>query len=259
MAVRSFLKACSHVLGCKMRVTADARTFISKEPMAYVFYEDTMFRSVQGIARLKKDEAQISGDNFSFLELDRGEMVLGISDGMGSGSTACKESEMVLDLVERFLEAGFSAETAIRMMNSTMVMKGEEDLYSTVDLCKINLYDGEADFYKIGAAATFIKHGDEVSCISSSSLPVGAKTQIDVESSRRKLENGDFVVMMTDGVLEYLHVPKPEETMREIIGSIQTNNPGILAKRIVERVMLFTGGKVQDDMTVLTSCIWEKS
>lgn len=259
VAVRSFLKACSHVLGCKMRVTADARTFISKEPMAYVFYEDTMFRSVQGIARLKKDEAQISGDNFSFLELDRGEMVLGISDGMGSGSTACKESEMVLDLVERFLEAGFSAETAIRMMNSTMVMKGEEDLYSTVDLCKINLYDGEADFYKIGAAATFIKHGDEVSCISSSSLPVGAKTQIDVESSRRKLENGDFVVMMTDGVLEYLHVPKPEETMREIIGSIQTNNPGILAKRIVERVMLFTGGKVQDDMTVLTSCIWEKS
>lgn len=259
IAVRSFLKVSSHVLGCKMRTTADARTFIAKEPMAYVFYEDTRFRSVQGIARLKKDDAQISGDNFSFLELDCGEMVLGISDGMGSGSTACKESEMVLDLVERFLEAGFSAETAIRMMNSTMVMKGEEDLYSTVDLCKINLYDGQTDFYKIGAAATFIKHGDEVSCISSSNLPVGAKTQVELEMAQRKLEDGDFVVMMTDGVLEYLHVPKPEETMCEIIGSIQTNNPGILAKRIVERVMLFTGGKVQDDMTVLASCIWEKS
>ena len=33
--------------------------------------------------------------------------MLGLSDGMGSGSAACKESEMVLDLVERFLEAGF--------------------------------------------------------------------------------------------------------------------------------------------------------
>ena len=43
---------------------------------------------------------------------------------MGSGSAACKESEMVLDLVERFLEAGFSVETAIRMMNSAMVIEG---------------------------------------------------------------------------------------------------------------------------------------
>lgn len=74
---------------------------------------------------MKKDEAKISGDNFSFLELERGEMLLGLSDGMGSGSSACKESEMVLDLVERFLEAGFSMETAIRMMNSAMVMKGK--------------------------------------------------------------------------------------------------------------------------------------
>ena len=80
---------------------------------------------------------------------------------MGSGSAACKESEMVLDLVERFLEAGFSVETAIRMMNSAMVMKGESDLYSTVDLCMVNLYDGAADFYKIGAAGSFIRHGQE--------------------------------------------------------------------------------------------------
>lgn len=259
IAVKTFLAVTSHVLERKMRVTADARTFISKEPSDFILYEDTHFRSVQGIARVKKDEAKISGDNFSFLELERGELLLGLSDGMGSGSTACKESEMVLDLVERFLEAGFSVETAIRMMNSAMVMKGENDLYSTVDLCKINLYSGMANLYKIGAAATFIKRGEEVSCISSENLPVGTGAQIEIESSEMQLGNGDFVVMVTDGVLEYLHVPKPEETMQEVIESIQTNNPGILAKRIMERVMLFTGGKARDDMTVLAACIWEKS
>lgn len=258
IAVKTFLAVVSHVLDRKMRVTADARTFISKEPSNFILYEDTHFRSVQGIARVKKDEAKISGDNFSFLELERGELLLGLSDGMGSGSTACKESEMVLDLVERFLEAGFSVETAIRMMNSAMVMKGENDLYSTVDLCKINLYSGRASLYKIGAAATFIKRGNEVRCITSANLPVGTGAQIEIESTEMQLGNGDFVVMVTDGVLEYLHVPKPEETMQEVIESIQTNNPGILAKRIMERVMLFTGGKAKDDMTVLAACIWEK-
>lgn len=242
----------------KLRTAADARTFISKEAESFVFYEDTVYRNVQGIARVKKDGAAISGDNFSFLELERGELLLGLSDGMGSGSMACKESEMVLDLMERFVEAGFTVETAIRMMNSAMVMKGEEDLYSTMDLCRINLYTGAASFYKIGAAATFLKQGETTDCIRSESLPVGVEMQMEIEKQERTLKNGDFVVMVTDGVLEYLHVPNPEETMQEIIESIQTNNPGILAKRIMERVMLFTGGKAPDDMTVLASCIWEK-
>ena len=254
----SIARSIAKALDKKMRLPADAKSFISKEVTEYVLYEDTRYRNVQGIARMKKDGAQISGDNFSFLEMDRGELLLGLSDGMGSGSMACKESEMVLDLLERFLEAGFSVETAIRMMNSAMVMRGDNDLYSTVDLCKVNLYTGVADFYKIGAAAAFIRHGNEVECIASSSLPVGAQTQFEIEKQQRKLQNGDFVVMVTDGVLEYLHVPKPEETMQEMIESIETNNPGILAKRIMERVMLFTGGKAADDMTVLAACIWEK-
>lgn len=258
VSVKSFLAAVSHALGKDIRAAADCRSFISKERTDFLFYEDTKYRSVQGIARLKKDGAQISGDNFSFLELERGDLLLGLSDGMGSGSAACKESEMVLDLVERFLEAGFSVETAIRMMNSAMVMKGESDLYSTVDLCMVNLYDGAADFYKIGAAGSFIRHGQEVTSFAPDSLPVGVGTNPEIEHKKITLKNGDFVVMVTDGVLEYLHVPNPEETMQEIIESINTNHLGILAKKILERVLLFTGGKVSDDMTILATCIWEK-
>ncbi len=258
ISVKTFMNVVSHALGKEIRGVADGKSFISKDAVNFLFYEDTKFRSVQGIARLKKDGAQISGDNFSFLELERGQLLLGLSDGMGSGSAACKESEMVLDLVERFLEAGFSVETAIRMMNSAMVMKGESDLYSTVDLCTVDLYDGTSDFYKIGAAASFLKRGKETSCFLADSLPVGVGTNPEIARKNTVLKNGDFVVMMTDGVLEYLHVPKPEETMQEIIESIDTNHPGILAKKILERVLLFTGGKVADDMTILATCIWEK-
>lgn len=259
ISLKTFLAAAGGALGCRMRAAAESKSFISKEAVSFVFYEDTLFRSVQGIARQKKDGAVISGDNFSFLELDRGELLLGLSDGMGSGSTACKESEMVLDLVERFLEVGFSIETAIRMMNSTMVMKGACDLYSTMDLCKVNLYNGMATLYKIGAAATFIRSGEKVECIRSENLPVGVNAQADIETHEVKLRSGDFIVMVTDGVLEDLHVPNPIETVTEMIESIETNNAGILAKKMMERIMLFTGGKVQDDMTILAASIWAKA
>lgn len=258
VSVKTFLNLIGRILGRRMRIMGETKTFVSKEPVEFTFLEDTKFRSVQGIERRKKDGAYVSGDNFSILELENGNFLMGLSDGMGSGSTACKESELVLDLVERFLEAGFSMETAIRMMNSAMVLKGEADLFSTVDLCNIDLYNGKASFFKIGAAASFLKRDGEVSCFSSRTLPVGVGNNPEVDKVEMNLKNGDFVVMVTDGVLEYLHVPKPEETMQEIIESIDCRHPGVLVKKIMERVLLYTGGKVQDDMTILATCVWEK-
>ena len=35
-----------------------------------------------------------------------------LSDGMGSGEKACRDSEFVVDFVEKFLEVGFSKETS---------------------------------------------------------------------------------------------------------------------------------------------------
>ena len=207
---------------------------------------------------MTKDGAVVSGDNFSFLNLENGQMVMSLSDGMGSGMEACKESETVIELIEKFLEAGFSKETAIRMMNSAMVIHGEEDVFSTIDMAAVNLYDGSAEFYKVGAAATFIKRKDGVECLLSTSLPVGVSNKMEVDGIKKQLEDGEILVMVSDGVLEYLQVPKPEETLGGIIEALDTNNPGKLAKGILERVLLYTGGKVMDDMTVLTAGIWEK-
>lgn len=258
VSVKTFVTLIGRILGKGMRPMGEMKTFVSKEVAEYVFLEDMKFRSVQGIERRKKDGAYVSGDNFSVLQLENGSFLMGLSDGMGSGSTACKESELVLDLVERFLEAGFSMETAIKMMNAAMVLKGEADLFSTVDLCKIDLYNGKASFFKIGAAASFLKRNGEVKYFLSHSLPIGVGNNPEIVQEEMTLKNGDFVVMVTDGVLEYLHVPKPEETMKEIIESIDCRHPGVLVKKIMERVMLFTGGKVEDDMTILATCVWEK-
>ena len=234
------------------------RSLIGKEENFLTFEEDTLYHALQGVARLTRDGAQVSGDSFSFLELEGGECVMALSDGMGSGINACKESEMVIELIEKFLEAGFRKETAIRMMNSAMVIQGEEGMFSTVDLAAIDLYTGICDFYKIGAAATFIKRGEEVECISSGSLPAGIFQQLEIEKTSRQLKDGDFVVQVTDGVLDDLHVPVPEDAMQEILETVETNNPGQMAKQILERILLFTAGKVPDDMTVLVAGIWEK-
>ena len=256
--VKELAKAASQGLKRDMVPGKYTHTLIGKEESFLTFEEDTLFHTLQGVARLTKDHAQVSGDSFSFLNLEGGECVMALSDGMGSGINACKESEMVIELIEKFLESGFQKETAIRMMNSAMVIQGEDGIFSTVDMASMDLYTGMCEFYKIGAAATFIKHEQEVECIASASLPAGILHQIEIDKTSRQLKDGEFVVLLSDGVLDFLKVPMPEETMREIIETVETNNLGQMAKQILERILLFTAGKVPDDMTVLVSGIWKK-
>lgn len=258
ISVRDLTKIVERALELDMVLHRDSKSLIGKLPGPFVYEEDTLYHSTYGVARLVKDGAAVSGDNFSYVENHDGQAVLMLSDGMGSGSSACKESELVLELMERFLEAGFSKETALRMLNAACVLHNQEDSYSTMDICEVDLYQGDVSFYKIGAAAAFIKRGEEVECIPCANLPVGADTQPEIQMRSSHVSSGDYVVLMTDGVLEHLHVPVPEQTMCEILESIHVSNPNEMAKKVLERVTLFTGGQVKDDMTVLVAGIWEK-
>ena len=114
------------------------------------------------------------------------------------------------------------------------------------------------ELIKIGAAASFLKHKEEVTCLSSSSLPAGVCMQQLAKPQEAKMCHGDFLVMVTDGVLEYLHVKNPEEKLAEMISEINTDNAGGMARALLEHVLLFTGGHAMDDMTIIVTGIWEK-
>lgn len=258
ISMRELTRAVSTGLERGMRPHRDERAMVSPQGAVVVFEEDTCFHETHAVARMVKDGGRVSGDNYSFLEMDHGKMAMMLSDGMGSGSSACKESELVLELLEKFLEAGFSVETALKMMNSAMVIRGEDDLYSTVDICSLDLYTGCCELYKIGAATTFIKHKDFVERVESSSLPVGVTHRMELASTDRQLENGDFLVMVSDGVLEYLQEEDTDLAMCGILKNISMKHPGQMADAVLEEVLERTGGKAADDMTVLVCGVWRK-
>ena len=255
---KHYLAAVEKALKKPMRMGKEAKTILTQEPVFLSLYEDTKYYGLQGIATEKKTGSFISGDNFSFFAMDDGNYHICLSDGMGSGARANQESEMVVDLLQKFIEAGFRKEIAIKLMNSAMVLQGEENSFSTLDYAMIDLYSGVLEMIKIGGAATFIKRGKEVEMICDGTLPAGADVHIEVESVKKQLRNGDFLVMVTDGVIEYLHVRNPKETLAGIIGAVQTDNAGVLAEKILEQVLVCTGGHAMDDMTVLVTGIWEK-
>lgn len=248
----------SKVMGKAMMPSHEARAFVRNEYTNTCFVERTNFEVVYGVERCVGDYQQISGDSFSFLHKEEGVFLASLSDGMGTGLNAYQESEKVVDLLEQFLEAGFSKEAAVKIINSALVLGSDGKTFSTIDISSIDLYSGVCEFLKVGAAASFIKRGNFVESITSTSLPAGIFQQTDVDKTSRKLYDGDMVIMVTDGVLDVLPVEHQEKVMKDIILEHETNNPKELADYIISRARQYKGGRFCDDMTVLVMGIWNR-
>lgn len=249
----------SQVMGRTFRPAGETKNIISKEYDKFLFVEDTHFKVLTGMARANKDGEEVSGDNYSFVELETGEMILALADGMGSGERACEESQSVVELLEGFMEAGFKEESAIKLINSILVLKSNEQTFSTLDMTVIHLFTGVCNFIKIGASATFLKRKDWVEKIQSTSLPVGVFNQVDYQQISKKLYDGDYIIMVSDGVLDCLEEDDEKKVVEKLIGEINITNPEEMANYILQLAVSANHQQRTDDMTVLVAGIWEKS
>lgn len=248
--------AISDTLGVRMRASEASKSVISREADSFEFVEDTKFKVLTGVARAMKEN--VSGDNFSLLKLESGDFMVALSDGMGTGQEAGEESETVMALLEQMIEAGFKAETAIRLINSSLVLKSDRQTFSTIDMSIINLLTGMCEFIKIGAAAAFIKRDNWVETISSTTLPIGMFQNVDYDTVTKKLYEGDIIIMVTDGVLDSMVEENKESVLEQIIMEINSRNPQEIANRILDRALSRSNYIPIDDMTVITAGIWLK-
>ena len=249
----------SVLLGTHLSSRQDNKFFLSESFETLYYVEESKFHTLTGVAKAVKETEQISGDNYSFFEMETGNLTAVLSDGMGSGDKACADSTMVVELVQRFLEAGFQMEMAIQMINSTLLSGGEQGNMSTLDVCSLDLYSGECHFVKVGSSSSYIKRQHLVDRISSGNLPLGIFQKPDMESIGRTLMDGDYIIMISDGVLDALSQGIGEDMLSEFIGSLTVENPGEMANTILRYCILQSRGHIRDDMTVMVIGLWERN
>jgi len=216
------------------------------------FIEEQKLQITSGVAH-KAKSTRGSGDSYSAMELRNGSCLLVLSDGMGSGERARRESAATVGLLEDFIESGFDKELAVRMINSVLILKSSEESFSTLDICSVDMYTGQAEFIKIGAAETFLLRDGKVSVIRSSSLPIGMLNDVDLEITERELKHGDIILMVTDGVTD-----AEEDWLLPALKTCRYANPQDLADHLLAEAVRRSGKAPKDDMTVLAARIWEK-
>lgn len=259
MSLRLAERLLSEQLGFLVKASCPERGYLSEEEQHFLFREQPDYYCITGVARMVKEEQQVSGDSFSFFYEDEGELAMILSDGMGSGEAAERESESVLLLLERMLSAGFKEETAIRLINSVLALRAEQNTFATLDISRINLYGGTCEFIKIGGAATYLKRGKWLECVEAKTLPIGMLQKVDYDFLVKKLYDGDYIIMMSDGVLDAVPETERAEFLQQIIGEDPGQNPQVIAGRILNASLLLQNFEPRDDMTVLVCGVFQQN
>lgn len=199
-----------------------------------------------GAALRPKEGETVCGDTLTSFQTEAGQWCLLLSDGMGSGESARKESALTCRLLQQFLEAGIAPEAAMKTLNSAMALRGAETgSFTTIDLCVFRPATGELEFYKYGAAPSYLKKGGTVRRVTGASLPAGLRgTPAAPDVTRLRLEPGGFAVMISDGVAD----PGRDEWLQDLLAGWAGEDPQALAGLILSESI--RREKLQDDCGV---------
>lgn len=187
-----------------------------------------------------------SGDSICSFKNDEGYFYTLVSDGMGSGRDAAIISGISSMFLEKLLSAGCPMKSALEMLNC-FVRGSDGERFTTVDLMEADLYTGRARFIKSGAAPSFVIRGGQLYRLHSKTVPVGIMRALDAEAISFNLEDGDTVIMMSDGVTgSYEECPWLYDLLCS--GLMNIDNPAAAARIIGEAAVKNTGR--DDDITV---------
>lgn len=228
--------------------------------------EESGFNSVQlrkkskydcvfGLASCNKSGNVECGDCHSIIRLGGNKFLLALCDGMGAGDSAHKMSAMTLGLIENFYKVGFDNDVILESVNKLLAINNQET-YSTLDICLLDLDKDIADFIKVGSPIGLIKRESAVDLIEGGALPIGALENITPATYKTTISTKDIVIMMTDGIVDAF---ESYEHIIDFVSEQATNNPQTIAEAILNEALSLNGMSAKDDMTVLVARTYLKT
>lgn len=217
------------------------------------------YRVMTEVSNMSKDGYIISGDNYTYMEVSEGKYMMAISDGMGKGRKAYEESSVTIDILEKMMDSKIDEEIIIDTINNILMLKSSDEMFSTLDLAMVDLNKGILNTIKMGACSTYIKRDNgDIELISTESLPVGILSDVNIERDSRKLKDGDYIIMVSDGIIDAgKNKNLGDNWLIYFLKNLDISNPKDISKDILNKALDIQNDNIYDDMTVLVSKIYK--
>ncbi len=193
------------------------------------------------------------GDSWAAFDIDPTRTFVGLADGMGKGTPAARQSRDTLDILRSLLESGLDYEASISFLNSSLYLAFRPESYVAMDCVLLDLASERAYFQKLGAAPSFIRRADgNVVVVKGAVPPAGSLTSVPWVNSSERIEDGDVILLVSDGLFRSCPVPeRAEQWLVSYLGRLKSDSPESLVRSLLQRGIRRQGGKPEDDITVV--------
>lgn len=195
-------------------------------------------------ASLCAENSGETGDTSAVFSDGTGISYVILSDGMGSGRAAAIESRMVVAMFKKLISSGVNYPSAIKLINSIMLTKSEEEAFATLDAVRIDLDTCGFTIIKSGASATLVRHRGQVMKISSPTFPIGVIEETNAFAHSYDFEENDIIIMFSDGINENEY-----QFIKELL--LGNDDLKYIVDEICAKADLFNSNLRQDDITVI--------
>ena len=210
------------------------------------------YNVVFGSAGANKEGSKVSGDTYSFIRIGDDKFMLAICDGMGSGVKAEQTSNLAISLIENFYKAGFDNDIILTSVNKLLSL-GNDEVFTALDICVIDLRKSIADFIKVGAPEGYVKNKNTLETVKTGALPLGILEEMQPSITKKVLLGQDLIIMFSDGVIDSF---TSRETFKTFVNNLNTINPQTLAEEILDKTLENYKDKPKDDCTVVVARVF---
>ena len=99
-----------------------------------------------------------------------------------------------------------------------MLLAGQGERFTTVDLFLLDLWTGKASLDKLGAAGSYLMQAEGLSLLGGDALPLGILENVESGEKLMQLHQGDTLILLSDGVEDaYENRQAMEEAIRDAL------------------------------------------
>ncbi|MEW6553517.1 MAG: SpoIIE family protein phosphatase [Actinomycetota bacterium] len=210
------------------------------------------------VARVLAHQEQariVGGDWYDFWE-ESGRLMLVIGDATGSGIPAALLATLAMSVIRAEAKERGDVLEVVSKANRAIVPNRLEDRFITLFYGEIDLRSLKLRYVNAGHNDPLLIRGDgELVTLGSEKRTIlGAFEEPDLDVEEVQLEPGDRIVIYTDGVVECRDSRRRmfgENRLRRYLRHAGSRAPRAFVDGLVDTLKGFTGGKVEDDFTIL--------
>lgn len=209
------------------------------------------------IAGLCIPSTEVGGDYFDFFELSETELGIVIGDVAGHGMSAGMLMGMAKSCISTAIKINSSVPQIMHALNAIIYDLEDRTAMMTCIFGVLNMEQNTLTFSNAGHLYPyyFRAREDRLSCVESTSYPLGIRADMNFPICQVKLEKGDFVLACSDGFIEAENRKNEMygyDRLERVINENRTRSAAQLADAIKDDFSRFLGGQPHsDDLTLI--------